>query len=362
MQFSEQETTTNLKNNSVSDTLIDEIFQVLNKKEKDIIQKRFALRTEKRLTLEQIGQEYGITRERVRQIEKNALAKLKRIAQKTSILSLIDITSKVISENFYVLTEKRLIREVIKQTGGLFIENSQLIALSLEINNGLEKIKKSKNFKKSWFEAKKISKKNIDLVNTLAEKALKKENAIVPAQKFINLVQETTKQINKINLAKNTIHSLLQINKRLKKIEEGYGLTTWRSVKPKSIKDKALIILSRIKKPLHFRTIAKLIHENTFDKKKVTTQAVHNELIRYEEFVLVGRGIYALREWGFQTGTVKDVIADILRNHGPLNKSKIIEEVLKRRHVKIGTISLNLQKYPEFKRVGRAIYSIEKEV
>ncbi|MBT6143347.1 hypothetical protein HOH51_02425 [bacterium] len=90
----------------------------------------------------------------------------------------------------------------------------------------------------------------------------------------------------------------------------------------------------------------------------MTVEAVHNELIRYEDFVLVGRGLYALSEWGYTKGTVKDVIYQILEEYGPLKKKEIVEHVLKKRQVKIGTISLNLQKNTEFKRVGRAIYSI----
>jgi hypothetical protein len=40
---------------------------------------------------------------------------------------------------------------------------------------------------------------------------------------------------------------------------------------------------------------------------------VHNELIRNKDFVLVGRGIYALKEWGYEPGTVSHVIEAILK-------------------------------------------------
>ena len=157
---------------------------------------------------------------------------------------------------------------------------------------------------------------------------------------------------------KTVLAAFLEANSAIKKVEEGYGLTSWRDVRPRSIRDKALIVLRRAGKPMHFKKLAGKILENKFDSKSVTTQAVHNELIRYDDFVLVGRGIYALKEWGFKDGTVKDVIASILKETGPLPKSKIVDEVLRRRQVKVGTISLNLQKYPEFKRVGRAVYSL----
>jgi hypothetical protein len=359
MNFSELDTTQSLKSKDFQDRLISEIFQVLNSKESDIVQKRFALQNYKKHTLEQIGQEYGITRERVRQIEKNALTKLSRIASKTSMVKVIDIACKCMHESHYFATEKQLTALVINETGGLFIENSNLISLSFAINPTFEIIKKSKFSRKSWFETKKINKKIIDKTISISENLLKDSETVVIANDLLNEVQQKLKIEQKISISKNSIGSILSSSKKIKKIEEGYGLTTWRSVMPKSIRDKSLIVLNRINKPLHFRKIAKLIEDSKFDKKKVTIQAVHNELIRYEDFVLVGRGIYALKEWGFQEGTVKDVITEILKASGPLNKTKIIEEVLKRRHVKIGTISLNLQKYPEFKRVGRAVYSLD---
>ena len=120
------------------------------------------------------------------------------------------------------------------------------------------------------------------------------------------------------------------------------------------------IVLRKAGVPLHFMEIANRIREASFDHKNVTVQAVHNELIRYPQFVLVGRGLYALREWGYEPGTVADVIEAILKEKGALSKKEIIMEVAKQRTVKVGTISLNLQKMPYFVRVGRAVYSFDE--
>ena len=46
---------------------------------------------------------------------------------------------------------------------------------------------------------------------------------------------------------------------------------------------------------------------------------------------------------------------NILKKNKTLTKQEIIEGVMKQRHVKKGTISLNLQKNPQFVRVGRAV-------
>jgi len=135
----------------------------------------------------------------------------------------------------------------------------------------------------------------------------------------------------------------------------------WRHINPRSIRDKAYIVLKKHTSPLHFVEIANKIAESGFDKKVVTTQAVHNELIRYDQFVLVGRGLYALKEWGYKKGTVADVIEDLLKKKTPMTKQEIIQGVLKQRQVKKGTISLNLQKNPKFVRVGRAVYRLSEQ-
>ena len=177
--------------------------------------------------------------------------------------------------------------------------------------------------------------------------------------------EEIVSAIQALNLfegrmpSRELILSCLQIDERLREINEGWGLTEWRFVRPRSIRDKVEIILKKSGEPLHFMEIANRIREAQFDHKNVTVQAVHNELIRYPQFVLVGRGLYALREWGYEPGTVADVIEKILKDKGPLSKKEIIVEVSKQRNVKVGTISLNLQKMPYFTRVGRAVYAFD---
>jgi hypothetical protein len=177
---------------------------------------------------------------------------------------------------------------------------------------------------------------------------------------LISAVQNLSLFKNK-TISSKLIISCLTTDKRARKLEEKWGLMEWRHVNPRSIRDKAEIVLEKAKKPLHFVEISNRISEIGFDKKVVTVQAVHNELIRYDQFVLVGRGLYALARWGYEPGTVSDVIEKLLEKNGPMSKKQIIKEVLDQRDVKVGTISLNLQKNPSFVRVGRAVYSLEKK-
>ena len=94
--------------------------------------------------------------------------------------------------------------------------------------------------------------------------------------------------------------------------------------------------------------------------KKAHIATTHNELIKDPRFVLVGRGLYALSEWGYINGIVKDVITKILDKSGPLTKKEIVEKVMKERYVKENTILVNLQNSKNFKKEKDGKYSLIK--
>ena len=58
-----------------------QILDQLDEREKDIIRYRFGLGQEGPLTLEQVGSRFGVTKERIRQLEARALKKARKIAQ-----------------------------------------------------------------------------------------------------------------------------------------------------------------------------------------------------------------------------------------------------------------------------------------
>ena len=136
-----------------------------------------------------------------------------------------------------------------------------------------------------------------------------------------------------------------------------WGLSLWKEVKPKDVGDKAYLVMKHHKKPEHYSVITEMINKAGFDERKAYKETVHNELIKDQRFILIGRGIYALSEWGYKSGVVADVIAEILRQSGqPVAKEKIIEEVLKSRMVKKNTILVGLSNKKLFRKVGKNSY------
>jgi len=339
--------------------IIEEMFLVLTNKEKDVIVQRFSLDNKPRRTLESIGQKFSVTRERIRQIEKIALGKLRRTVQTTRLNLVNEIANKVIEENGGLLLERKLVGEILNAIKSSEDLDANIIKLALSINPSLTKIEKNNTYKSFW-KQKEVELSAVSTIINNGVKVLKKREEVMTSPKLITQIRQNLGE--KVEgFTDPMIKSALELDKRIKQTEAGFGLMTWRHINPRSIRDKAYIILKNEKKPLHFVEIANKISEAGFDKKVVTVQAVHNELIRYEQFVLVGRGLYGLKECGYSKGTVAEVIEDLLSKKSPMTKQEIIDGVLKQRHVKKGTISLNLQKNPQFVRIGRAVYQLEKK-
>ncbi|MBI5152486.1 hypothetical protein HZA39_03040 [Candidatus Peregrinibacteria bacterium] len=335
--------------------ILEEIFLVLSVKEKEVMTRRFGLDNKPRQTLEKIGQKFSVTRERIRQIEKIALTKLKRTATNTRLIVVNEMATEFVKEAGGIMLESALAKIILDRIASTHDVDPSIIKLALNINPNLVKAEKNNQVHAFWrlasVELKTIFETIEEGIKVLDKKGDVMENSVFAAQVKSSLSEKSK------NLSENFIINCMMIDKRVKCLKEGFGLMSWRHINPKSIRDKAYIVLKKSSKPMHFTEIANKIVEYHFDNKRVTVQAVHNELIRYDQFVLVGRGLYALKEWGYKKGTVAEVIEGLLRKKSPMTKQEIIQAVLKERHVKKGTISLNLQKNPYFVRVGRAVYA-----
>ena len=338
--------------------IIDDMFLVLTEKEKDVIVKRFSLNNKPRQTLDKIGQHYSVTRERIRQIENIALNKLRRTVSNTKLRLINRLAKEFINKAGGVILESEIINQILQNIHTSSKVDGNIVVLSLNCDLDLQKSSRTSSTEDFWY-LKDIELIDVRKITEAGISALKKHGDVMIDDQIISVVQNLNLFKDK-TIVSPLITSCLTTDKRARKVEGKWGLMEWRHVNPRSIRDKAEIILDKINKPLHFVEISNRISEVGFDKKVVTVQAVHNELIRYDQFVLVGRGLYALAKWGYEPGTVADVIENILKKNGAMSKKQIVEEVLNQRTVKIGTISLNLQKNPHFVRVGRAVYDIDE--
>jgi len=201
-----------------------------------------------------------------------------------------------------------------------------------------------------------ISKNLIEQIHKEWVKILKKKKDVM---KKIDLYEQIKHNIWNMSISNVLIDSIMDIFEDIVDWEEKLiGLAKWKILNPKTLKDKAIYVMKKQKVPMHFIDISNKITEYLWDQVKVNT--IHNELIRNKEFVLIGRWIYALKEWWFVPGTVLDVIVNILeKKWEPMNTEEITKEVLKTRNVKQTTIYMNLQNKDLIERVWRNYYQVK---
>lgn len=333
--------------------LMDRLLRLLTGKEQDVITRRFSLGGGQRETLDKIGKSFSITRERVRQIETMAIKKLARISMDPSMRFIHDLAYSTLVKNGRVMTEDILVSEMLKKVGSTEIDVNAM-KLAMRVSGRLVKQEKNQFHHPFWL-TKDLSMQEVKGLMKMIRKVLQKKGDVLTLEELRYELKGAYELV--------MISSALCIDKGFCEIHKGWGLASWRHINPRSIKDKILITLKEGGRPLHFTNIAKHVLGDFSAKKVVTPQAIHNELIRHDEFVLVGRGMYGMKEWGMVSGTVCDVIKLVLKeNNGPMKRQEIIEGVLKKREIRIGTISLNLQKYAFFKRVGRAVYEYDESL
>ncbi|MEK7499646.1 MAG: HTH domain-containing protein, partial [Patescibacteria group bacterium] len=198
----------------------------------------------------------------------------------------------------------------------------------------------------------------IDAIVLIAMEILKEKNAPIPLDE---LVLAISKQLT-TPTPDTHIRAALQASKHISKTAFGdWGLIGWAETSPRGVGDKAFAVLRRKGEPAHFRDITVMINDAAFDQKKANPQTVHNELIKDGRFVLVGRGLYGLKEWGYMAGTVADVLESILaKSDVPMSKQALVEEVLKQRMVKKNTILLSLQNTSRFTKSEKDLYTLKK--
>ncbi len=333
---------------------IDEALKTIDQeREREIISRRFGL-FDRKETLEQIGEMLGITRERVRQLEKAILIRLKIAAEKGQIPSIGDVERLIIrdlSENGRVARVHDLSERLVGKEKSL--THKPHLAFLSELSPKLAVVSENDNYHHavgiSEHGDEKTIKKHVDEV----VKVIKKHGEPIHVEKLHEQLSYEHP---------SHVRGLASVSKGLASLKDVWGLIKWPTVNPRNIRDKIYVILSENGKPMHFSDIAKAIKDSDFKRKNVTTQAIHNELIKDKRFVLIGRGIYALDSWGFSKGTVSDIITEVLKEAGePLHRDEIVRRVLEKRQVKETTILLNLQSRPEFKRVAKATYALAED-
>ncbi len=323
--------------------IVKKLLSSLPERSRTVLEARFGLGVSpERVTLESIGKRWGITRERVRQIENHALAALKKSPSFTEAHAAFEELQRIVDSLGGIVCESDLLNFITKEQS---MQNH--IYFLLVLGDPFKYRKEDDEVERCWY-VDPVLAQNVETALKNLYAGLSDED-LIPEGEMIDRFLKELQGINDKYRNDEVLKRWLSISKRIGKNPLGeWGHSASPNVKTKGVRDYAYLAVKKHGSPLHFREVAKLIEKMFGRAAHVAT--THNELIKDERFVLVGRGMYALKEWGYASGVVRDVIRNVLRDQGPLTKDQIIEKVLKERHVKPGTIVVNLQNQKYFKR------------
>ncbi len=323
--------------------VVKKLLSVLPERGAKVLVSRYGLGKDvKKMTLDAIGKNYGITRERVRQIENYALANIRK--------------SSIYKNEKATFTE---IEELIHSLGGMVVEEDFLAHVSndkslqnhinflLVLGDSFKKKKEDDEFKHRWHVNEELSKQVEESLRKLYAKIAVDD--LLPESEMVSKFLEHLKDVSEKYKNQEILKRWLSLSKKIGKNAIGeWGVSHSPNINTKGMRDYAFLVIRKHGSPIHFKEVAKQISQ--VFRKKAHVATTHNELIKDPRFVLVGRGLYALAEWGYMSGVVKDVIKKVIDKNGPMTKEGIIDKVLKERYVKDNTIVVNLQNQKYFKK------------
>jgi len=338
--------------NQAFEKYLQRFLEELSPRSRNVIKRRFGIGAARAMTLEAIGQREGITRERVRQIENDAIKRLKKSPtfatlagyEKTAIEAL-DKQGGIVAEDAAIgLPEFRA------------VSDKNLLLFFFDMCDGIKRRKEDDLFHPRWH----TSRVPVEKI----EAALSAFVGDLRASKKTLSDTEARAQLAAHLRRECETHSSTELADVYLALSHVIAKNSWGEighvespfVRPRGMREGAFVVLSRAGEPLHFRDIASRIGD--FVGRSVHVQTVHNELIKDPRFVLVGRGLYALGQWGYEPGFVRDVLVGMLRARGTMTRDEILDEVSRVRKVKPSTIAINLQNKKLFKALENGTYTL----
>ena len=329
-----------------------ELLSSLPERSRKVLIDRYGLSPKgERRTLDAIGKEYGSTRERIRQIENHSISVVRESESYAAQAAALEDLKRALHTLGGIVAEETILTHVPKSES----DHNHIVFL-LTVGHHFNERRENPHFKSRWHVDEQLAEAVEHALAALYESI--EPSKLTPEEEFVELFAKHLREQGVKNRPPEVLLRWLSISKRVGKNPLGeWGRVESPHVRIKNTRDFAYLTLKRHGSPMHFTEVAKGI-ENLF-KRETHPATTHNELIKDNRFVLVGRGLYALKEWGYAPGVVREVIRGILSRDGALSREEIVERVKRERYVKDATIAVNLQN-PIFTRLPDGKYSLAK--
>lgn len=341
---------------------LGKLFETLSERERQVLWRRFGLSGVDSETLESIGRTLQVTRERVRQIERLAVQKLQQGALAHEVLQPVrQVVVELLEAEGGAATDERLL-QLVADAGGVVVPSVARFFLDEALADVVAAVGGDDTpFMPGW----RLRTASLEALAGVVEYAhdfIERRGVPMSEDELARqlVLGKLPAPLGGTLTDAHVVISLAELGRAIRRNTFGeWGLAHWETITPKRMNDKIYLVLKKHGKPLHFRDITKLINEAKFDRKVAYPPTVHNELIMDQKYVLVGRGIYALKDWGYAPGVVVDVLQNLLRaKANPMTRDELVSEVMRQRFVKRGTIHLALTNRALFQRLPDGRYTL----
>jgi hypothetical protein len=334
---------------TVLDAVSLELLKKIKPRSRDILIKRFGLEGGEGKVLDKIGQEFKITRERVRQIEQDSFKKLRKAKKSEDFENIISRALEII-DSAGGFCEKKFLKERLKKNLSQKDRNQLMFILNSSDKLGYKK----DNLKISGFwynvEDQGLELQVVKAHNFVLDHIKSSKKSHYPEEVSGYLSTTQWKEFFSGERGRKRLEMILRLSNVIENNILGeWGIRSWRNISQRGSREKAYLVLKKYGKPLHFKEITDLINQH-WDNKEALPQTVHNELIKDKRFILIGRGTYGLVDWNFSGKTVRELIKDFLKKHVQASQEAVVDFVLSRKKVKRSTVLVALSDKENFKK------------
>lgn len=338
--------------------LVNTLLSGLELKHREVLENRYGLKDGAVKTLAEIGDKHKVTRERVRQIEAHALQQVWKSFTASGGKDFVDLVKTHLKNVGGLRRENHLfndLRVMVADPNAPQLANK--IRFLLEVAGDPHFASEDREMHSYWYLSEEDRKKVLNFLSK-AVKFMKENRSNSLSHEDVDTV--FNQAIKPHNLKDLVALNYISVSKQFHVNQLGdFGLTEWPEINPRTMREWAYVILKKHRQPVHFEKIAQMINKVRVGAERLAhPQTVHNELIKDERFVLVGRGMYGLKEFGLLPGTAREVVARVLKEHGPLEPSELLRLVLKERLLKKNTILINLRNKKYFTRLEDGKYRV----
>jgi hypothetical protein len=347
--------------------LVDTFLLKITQREREILVKRTGLSDEKEVTLESLGFNFGLTRERVRQIEEKIRLRLIKVIRRES-KGILDAILRIIRDQQLLSTEEiaNIYVDLAKENFK-FPKDAMVNLIMQAIGNGVAFLQSSGNL---WSVSKPIANRYPDIMRIarrilsgvtmdLASLAIEVSREIGFREKAeIELVEKTLRASNRFLNISNS-----QDNEPLSEISPKHQSL------PGMRKDFAYFYIKRQGVPVNVREVFRAMQEEAphllpqGEGLSCSLHVLDANLERDRRLAWAGMSMFALVEWGYEheVRTIDKAIERLLRRTGrPMTISEIRNYILNLYSVSPSSIpsALERERGKRFRRVKAGVWTL----